>query len=110
MSQGLSSGRYLSATCNPMNSEKISAGVAYYKFNAFEEMDALGAGGVAAFTGSNVNDMADEVDLFASYKISDNAVLMLCWSWIEPDDMIHDAAGWGNSPAHRVHLTLVVKF
>ncbi len=101
---------YLAATCNPMESEKVTAGVAYYKFNAFEEGDGLGAGGVDAFTGSNVNDMADEIDMFVGYKVSDNADLKLCWSWIEPDDMIHDAAGFSNSPAHRVHLSLIVKF
>lgn len=107
---------YIDLTCKPMDIEKLSAGVSYLKFNAFEEDDAQGVGGggiagapVSLFGGSNVNDTADEIDFYVGYKLNDNTDLKLCWSWIEPDDQIHDS-GFGNSPAHRVHMTLVVDF
>jgi len=98
---------YTTLTCNPMENKDLTAGISYLKFNAFEEHDQLGAGGSNGLD-SNVNDMADEFDVFVGYKLSDNASLKGCWSWVEPEDMIHDSLG--NSPAHRIHATLEVKF
>jgi hypothetical protein len=100
---------YAEASFKPMDSEKLTAGARYLKYNAFEEYDAQGVGG-GTFGGSNVNDTADEFNVWMGYKLSGNADLGACWSWIEPDDQIHDTAGYGNSPAHRVNLTLTVKF
>lgn len=104
---------YVEAAFKPMDSEKLTAGARYLKYNAFEEGDNVTTGGNVggqAIGPSNVNDVADEFNVWMGYKLSENADLGACWSWIEPDDQIHDTATLGNSPAHRVNLTLTVKF
>jgi Alginate export len=102
---------YTTITFNPMDSEKLSAGISFLRFNAFEEYDALGTGG-NQLVGSSNNDIGDEYDVFMAYEVNENADLKFCWSYIEPEDMIHDSmtTATGNSPAHRLHLTLIVKF
>ncbi len=102
---------YLDLTFKPMDSEKLSAGLAFLRFNTFEEGDMFGTGG-NVIVGSQVNDVGDEYDVFMAYKVNENTDLKFCWSYIEPEDMIHSALtqDLGNSPAHRVHMTLIVKF
>jgi hypothetical protein len=102
---------YASLTCKPMDNDKWTAGLTFLRFNAFEEYDAFGTGG-QQLVGSECNDIGDEYDLYTAYKLNENSDLKLCWSYVEPEDMVHKAetADLGNSPAHRVHMTLVVKF
>ena len=103
---------YLTGSFNPMGSSDLTVGATYLRFEAFEEGDALGVGDAIANTaGTTANNVGDEMDLFAAYTLNKNAELKLCWSWIEPQHFISDQEFvYGNSPAHRVHLTLVVKF
>lgn len=100
---------YIEATCKPMDIEKLSVGLAFFRFETPAETDVQGIGGDARLGGDNENSVADELDIFASYKLNENVDLKACLSWIEPADQIEDASG-GNSPAQRLHLTMVVKF
>jgi len=102
---------YATLTVKPMDIEKLSAGLSFLRFNAFEEYDVFGVGG-RQLLGSNVNDVGDEYDVFMAYKVNENTDLKFCWSYLEPEDMIHDTVtdDLGNSPAHRIHMTLIVKF
>jgi hypothetical protein len=107
---------YTTLTFKPMDIKKLDAGISFLRFNAFEEGDVLGTGGTQ-LVGSDCNDIGDEYDVFLGYELNSNADLKFCWSYVEPEDMIHDAtfvggaAGdLGNSPAHRLHMTLSVKF
>lgn len=100
---------YIEATCKPMDIEKLSVGLAIFRFETPAETDVQGIGGDARLGGDNENSVADEVDIFASYKLNENVDLKACLSWIEPADQIEDASG-GNSPAQRFHVTMVVKF
>ena len=101
---------YADLTCKPMDMEKLSAGITYLKFNAFEEYDDQGVGGNFMVGGNNVNDVADEFDIYAGYKLNENVEAKLCWSYIDPADQISGGGSENNSPANRVHLTLVVDF
>jgi len=102
---------YIDLTFKPMDSEKLSAGITFLHFDAFEELDAYGPGD-SYLLGDTNNDIGDEYDVFMGYKLNENTELKLCYAYVEPEKFINDATttDLGNSPAHRLHLTLKVKF
>jgi hypothetical protein len=102
---------YVDVSCKPFNerlNDKLQVGVSYLNFTASEEEDT-NVGRQTLGTGDE-DDVGDEVDFYASYVLNENAQLKCCWSWIEPGEMVNETAGLGNSPAHRVHMLLKVKF
>ncbi len=103
---------YVDASCKPMSKEEWTLGITYLRFDAPEEDDAIGIGGdgLVNGAGSTASEVGSEIDFYTSYKISDNADLKLCWAWLDPGELVSDQAALGDDAAHRVHLTLAVKF
>ncbi len=92
----------------------LTVSIAYLKFDAMSDGadandDVYGAGAWVDPTGTSGNDISQEVDISASYKINDNASFGVCWAIVQPEDLVNDDYG-ANSPAHRVKATLKVAF
>lgn len=101
---------YFDLACNPMDKEEWKVGTTYLRFEAFEELDGMGAGGIGNAGNVTANNIGDEIDLYTAYKVNENTDLSLCFSWLEPQDYVTEQAANGNSPAYRVSLSMVVKF
>ncbi len=99
--------------------EKLELGAAYYRFEAMHVETAVGggnftqpangAGAFAAAAGED-NDVADEFDFYADYKLTKNVGLRGVYAMVDPSEFIHDKAGFSNSQADRFFATLVVKW
>jgi len=97
---------YASLTMKPMDSEKVTTGIAYYRFEAMHVEDDIGNTGITS-AGSD-NDVADEIDLFVDYAMSKNVGMRATYGMVDPADVIRDQLA--NSPASRLFLTLNVKW
>jgi hypothetical protein len=105
---------YVNGSVNPLLN--LEVGATYYRFEAAHVEDTIGGGnftqpgnGFAGIAGSD-NDVADEFDFYADWKISKNVSLRTVLAWVDPADQIREQPGTANSPATRLFTCLVVKW
>ncbi|HOX06071.1 MAG TPA: alginate export family protein [Planctomycetota bacterium] len=95
--------------------EILEIGGAFYRFEAMHVETDVGGGnltqpgnGFAGLAGLD-NDVANEVDIYADFKLTRNVSLRAVYAWVDPNDFLNDNLD-GNSPASRFFAVLTVKW